>query len=188
MAKLDESLKLYRQVEFSNRPEKLLHKNEGENGLTFYGIYESAHPNWKGWSIIKRYLANEPELEKCSRILSNVSDLNQLVYEFYLREFWNKADLDSIIEQRKADELFIFGTNAGMTIAVKKAQELVGFSGDDIDGDMGPMTIKAINNYNVEKFDVFYDLKEKAHYDTLIARRDALRINQKGWYNRANFV
>ena len=185
MAKLEESLKLYRQVEFSNRPEKLLHKNEGENGLTFYGIYESAHPNWKGWSIIKRYLVNEPDLEKCSIILSNVSDLNQLVYDFYLREFWNKADLDSIIEQRKADELFIFGTNAGMPVAIKKAQELVGVL---IDGDVGPKTLKAINEYDVEKFDVFYDLEEKEHYDTLIARREALRINQKGWYNRADFV
>lgn len=185
MANLYKALELYKQVEFSNRPEKLLHKNEGEHGLTFFGIYESAHPNWKGWNIIKRYLVNEPDLEKCSVILSNVSDLTKMVYEFYRREFWNKADLDSIVEQRKADEIFIFGTNAGIPIAIKKAQELVGVV---IDGDIGPKTLKAINDYDVEKFDVFYDLKEKAHYDTLIARRDALRINQKGWYNRADFV
>lgn len=185
MANLDKSMALLKQVEHSNRNDKLLHKNEGEHGLTFFGIYEGAHPNWKGWSIIKRYLASEPDIEKCSTILANVSDLIKLVYEFYRREFWNKADLDSIVEQRKADEIFIFGTNAGMPIAIKKAQELVGVI---VDGDVGPKTLKAINNYDVEKFDVFYDLEEKEHYDTLIARRDALRINQKGWYNRADFV
>lgn len=185
MAHLENSMALLKQVEHSNRNDKLLHKNKGENGLTFFGIYEAAHPNWKGWSIIKRYLANEPDLEKCSIILANVSDLTKLVYEFYRREFWNKADLDAVIEQRKADEIFIFGTNAGMSIAIKKAQELVGV---EVDGDIGPKTLKAINAYDVEKFDVFYDLEEKEHYDTVIARRDALRINQKGWYNRANFV
>lgn len=185
MAYLENSMALLKQVEHSNRNDKLLHKNKGEKGLTFYGIYEAAHPNWKGWSIIKRYLANTPDIKQCSIQLSNVSDLMALVYEFYRREFWNKADLDSITEQRKADEIFIFGTNAGMPVAIKKAQELVGVY---IDGDVGPKTIKAINEYDVEKFDVFYDLEEKEHYDTLIARKDALRINQKGWYNRAEFV
>lgn len=184
MASLEKSMLLLKQVEHKT-VNKLLHKNEGEHGLTFFGIYEAAHPNWKGWNIIKRYLANTPDIEQCSVILSNVSDLTQLVYEFYRREFWNKADLDSIIDQRKADEIFIFGTNAGMPIAIKKAQELVGVT---IDGDVGPKTIKAINDFDVEKFDVFYDIEEKEHYDTLIARRDALRVNQKGWYNRAEFV
>ena len=185
MASLEKSMELYKQVEHKNRPDKLLHKNEGEHGLTFFGIYEVAHPNWKGWPIIKRYLANTPDIEKCSIILSNVSDLTKLVYEFYRREFWNKADLDSIIEQSKADEIFIFGTNAGIKVAIKKAQELVGVV---IDGEVGPKTIKAINDFDTEKFDIFYDIEEKEHYDKLIALNERLRINQKGWYNRADFV
>lgn len=185
MAKLEYTMELYKQVEHKNKPNLLLHKNEGEHGLTFFGIYESAHPNWKGWCIIKRYLANIPDIEKCSIVLSNVSDLTKLVYEFYRRVFWNKANLDAIEEQRKADEIFIFGTNAGMKIAIKKAQELVGVT---IDGDVGPKTIKAINEYDVEKFDVFYDIKEKEHYSKLCNLNERLRVNQKGWYNRADFV
>ena len=185
MAYLENSIALLKQVEHSNRNDKLLHKNKGENGLTFYGIYESAHPNWKGWSIIKRYLANEPEIEKCSIVLSNVTDLIKLVNEFYRREFWNRANLDAIEDQRKADEIFIFGTNVGMKVAIKKAQELVGVV---VDGDMGPKTLKAINEYDTEKFDVFYDLEEKEYYDKLCDLNDRLRVNQKGWYNRADFV
>ena len=184
MANLEKSMLLLKQVEHKT-VNKLLHKNEGEHGLTFFGIYEAAHPNWKGWNIIKRYLANTPDIEQCSVILSNVSDLTQLVYEFYRREFWNKANLDEVIEQRKADEIFIFGTNAGMKIAIKKAQKLVGVV---IDGDIGPKTLKAINDYDVEKFDVFYDIEEKEHYAKLCELREDLRINQKGWYNRADFV
>lgn len=185
MANLEKSMLLLKQVEHSNRNDKLLHINKGEHGLTFFGIYEAAHPNWKGWVIIKRYLANISDIEKCSLVLANVSDLTQLVYEFYRHEFWNKANLDEVLEQRKADEIFIFGTNAGMKIAIKKAQELVGVV---IDGDIGPKTLKAINDYDVEKFDVFYDIEEKEHYTKLCELREDLRINQKGWYNRADFV
>lgn len=185
MANLNKALEIYRQVEFSNRPEKLLHKNEGEDGLTFYGIYESAHPNWRGWPIIHRYLNNEPDIKKCSTILSNVSDLTRLVIDFYKTKFWNVANLDEITEQHKADEIFIFGTNVGITIAVKKAQELVGVT---IDGELGPKTLKAINEFNSKKFDIFFDLEEKEYYDTICSLHERLRINQKGWYNRADFV
>ena len=50
---------MIRDVEFSNDNSLLLHHNEGETGLTYFGIYESAHPSWDGWSVIKRYLVNK---------------------------------------------------------------------------------------------------------------------------------
>lgn len=185
MANINKSMELLKQVEYSNNTSKILGVNKGENGLTFFGIYEVAHPSWEGWVIIKRYLVNEPNLEKCSNILANVSDLIQLVYKFYKREFWDKASLDSVNEQKIADEIFIFGTNVGMKVAIKKAQELIGV---EIDGDVGPKTLLALNTYDVHKFNLFFDIEEKEYYDKLIAVNEKLRINQKGWYNRANFV
>lgn len=45
-------INMIRAVEFSNDNSLLLHHNEGETGLTYFGIYESAHPSWDGWSVI----------------------------------------------------------------------------------------------------------------------------------------
>ena len=91
MANIKLSMELLKQVEHSGRTDKLLHRNKGEDGLTFYGIYEVAHPNWKGWDIVKRYLVFTPDIKQCSKILANVEDLYVLVCDFYKKKFWNKA-------------------------------------------------------------------------------------------------
>ena len=45
MAKIENSMLLLATLEHSNREDKVLHKNKHENGLTFWGIYESMHPD-----------------------------------------------------------------------------------------------------------------------------------------------
>lgn len=47
MANINKSMDLLAHLEHSNREDKVLHKNNFENGLTYWGIYESMHPNWK---------------------------------------------------------------------------------------------------------------------------------------------
>ena len=49
--------------DYNNDNKKLLHKNDGENGLTYFGIYQSAHPNLKIWKIIEGYLRIEPDIK-----------------------------------------------------------------------------------------------------------------------------
>lgn len=185
MAKLEESMRLLKQVEHSDRNDKLLHRNKGEIGLTFFGIYEGAHPKWKGWSIVKRYLEFTPDIKQCSRILANVSDLQKLVNDFYREEFWNKARLDEVKSQRIADEIFIFGVNVGMKIAIIKAQFLVNATPD---GVLGDKTLTLLNKYDEEKFDVLFDEQEIKHYDRLISLHSKFKINEAGWYNRARAV
>lgn len=185
MANFYEAMELLKHLEHRGKKEELLHKNKGELGLTFFGIYQSAHPSWRGWDIINGYLAHTPDIQKCSVILSNVRDLIDLVYKFYKIKFWDIANLDLVNEQRIADEIFIFGTNAGMKVAIKKAQKLVKVA---VDGDLGEETLEALNSFDVDKFDVFYDLEEMEHYDTLVALNSRLKINSKGWYYRANYV
>lgn len=48
MAKIEHSMLLLATLEHSNREDKVLHKNSHENGLTFWGIYESMYSDWKG--------------------------------------------------------------------------------------------------------------------------------------------
>lgn len=185
MADIRKSIELLKQVEHSNRNEKLLHKNKGENGLTFFGIYEGAHPDWKGWSIIKRYLEFTPDIKECSRILANVSDLIELVNQFYKVKFWDKARLDEVNSQKIADEIFIFGVNADMKIAAIKAQFLV----DALpDGNIGDKSLALLNKYDENKFDILFDEEEIKYYDKLVKLHTKFEINRNGWHNRARAV
>ena len=172
---------MIKDVEFSNDNTKLLHKNDGENGLTYFGIYESAHPNWYGWNIIKRYLANVPDLKKCSVVLSNVSDLNELVKQFYKKEFFDKMKLDLVKSLYKQEELMCFAINVGVNPCIKKLQELLGVK---VDGVIGIKTIEALNNYDEVLFDKLFDLKEIEYTDSLNEAKYGKY--KKGWRNRAN--
>ncbi len=178
-------LDLIRDVEFSNNNSLLLHKNDGENGLTYFGIYESAHPKWTGWEIIRRYLANTPDLKKCSIILSNVSDLNKLVEEFIKKEFWDKMKLDLVISEHKQLELLCFAYNVGIKPAIKVLQETLNIS---IDGIIGQQTINALNSFNESLFDKLFDLEEKEYYDELIEDKERFKIYKNGWHSRAEYI
>ena len=162
-------------------PWDMLHKNEGENGLTFYGIYQSANPTWKGWDIINRYLANEPDIKKCSTILANVSDLMELVYSLYKQKYWDRANLDLVENQHTATEIFIFGVNIGMGLAIKKTQELIGVVAD---GDVGPRTLSVLNSYDAKTFDIKFDDKEITYYQEL-GKQPRFAKFEHGWENRA---
>ena len=194
-------LPMIKSVEFSNDNTKLLHKNPTENGLTYYGIYQTMHPNWKGWRIIEAYLQLDEDwqeylktddlinlnlaLKKCSKILSGVSDLNKLVEEFYQKEFWDKMKLDLVTSEHKQLELMCFAINVGIIPAVKVLQETLNIK---IDGIIGNQTINALNAFNEALFDKIFDLEEKEYYDELVENKPRFKIYQNGWKNRAVFI
>ena len=179
------ALQLIKAVEFSNDNKKLLHKNPTENGLTYFGIYEKAHPNWTGWKTIKAYLELEPDLEKCSVILSNVSDLNQKVEDFIKKEFWDKMKLDSVTSEHKQLELLCFSYNVGIKSAVKVLQETLNIT---VDGIIGQQTINALNSFNESLFDKLFDMEEKEYYDELIEDKPRFKIYKNGWNARAEYI
>lgn len=188
-------INVIKDVELSNDNSKLLHKNDGENGLTYYGIYESAHPNWKGWRIVKSYLELDEDwqqykttndkndlslaLKKASKILANVSDLIFLVEDFYKKEFFDKMKLDLVKSEHKQLELMCFAINVGIKPCVKKLQELLSVT---VDGIIGSNTINALNAFNEDLFDKLFDEEEIEYYDSLKA---SLNRYKKGLKNRA---
>ena len=177
-----DAMDILKEVEYSNRNDKLLHKNTGENGLTFFGIYQSAHPNLKMWKTINKYLEIEPDIKKCSLLLSNVSDLKDEVYKFYKKEFWDKMKLDEVNSGHICNEMFIFGVNVGYTTCIKETQKLIGVTADGI---IGNITLGALNAYDVAQFDKEFDKIEMAYYDRIAKAKPHLAINLKGWFNRA---
>lgn len=186
---------MIRDVEFSNDNTKLLHKNDGENGLTYFGIYQSAHPKWNGWRIIQGYLDLDEDwqqyinthdeddlslaLKKVSKVLANVSDLNFLVEDFYKKEFWDKMKLDLVESEHKQLELMCFAINVSVKPCVKKLQELLNVL---VDGIIGQQTINALNDFNECLFDKLFDEEEKEYYDSLKASLNRYKIGLK---NRA---
>lgn len=184
MADFKEAMAFLETLEFSS-PSDILHKNPKEKDITFYGIYKYAHPSWAGWDKVQRAIDKVGDLEKASVILSKDSELKELVYKFYKAEFWDVMKLESIKDNIKANEMFIFGVNAGHHNAIKAAQKLVGVS---IDGIIGEKTIRAINDYDTLAFDLGYDRLEVAYYQSLIEKNPSLAINERGWIRRAKAV
>lgn len=186
MAQFKKAMDLFLEAEISNSPKKALHKNDGENGLTYMGIYQSAHPTWFRWGYIQNVLdKHNGDKKEASIELYQDSVLTQDVYSFMKKNFWDVMKLDSVASQKIAEELFIFGTNANMKAGVKMAQRLVGVRDDGI---VGNGTIAALNAFDERAFDEEYDLLEQAYYMNLISRRPELEVNERGWVRRSELA
>lgn len=184
MAKFENSMKILLELEF-NSPDNALEWNKTENGYTYMGIYEVAHPTWSGWDIIRQKREQYQNLKECSRRLYEIDTLTEKVYDFYYAEFWKPYRLNEIKEQHKSDEIFIFGVNTGMKKAIKIAQGVVGV---EIDGIIGSQTIKAINDCDYSFFDTTFDDKEIEYYKAIVQSKPNKSIFLNGWINRAEEV
>lgn len=185
MANFNKSMDLLSFLEYSNQDWKLLHQNKNEDGLTFYGIYEKWNKDWNGWSIVKNQLKLTPDLKIASKILAKNVILKSLVFERIKTNYWDKAKLDNINSQKIADEIFLFGFNVDMKVAIKKTQKLINVPQDGI---IGSQTIKALNSFDVNVFDIEFDKEEISYYDAIIKSKPYLAPNEKGWYKRALFA
>lgn len=168
-------------LEFGS-PYNALHKNKGENGYTFMGIYESAHPNWSGWELVYRTLELYKSLDKASYECYQNVFLTELVEKFYKLNFWDKLRLDEIRSDRIADLIFKFAVNIGIKRAVRYAQMIANVR---LDGIIGANTIDALNSLDSKYFEERYKAKFSDFYKSLASRNPA-RYERflNGWINR----
>ena len=92
---------------------------------------------------------------------------------------------DEIASQHTADEIFIFGVNAGINKAVKLAQRIINTKEDGI---MGQISLGLLNEYDEAKFDKLYDVEEQKYYNAIMESNPKLRIYARGWKRRAEAV
>lgn len=186
MAELKEALKILWKLEHDNKPENVLHVNKGENGYTFFGIYQSAHPTLELWNIVRQKLNQyNGDAKLAGSILFDNPRVNELVENFYRREFWNKMKLDDITSQHIANEMFIFGVNTHPITSSKVAQRIVGAKQD---GVIGKITIGALNSFDEKVFSETFDILEKEHYEKIVIAKPEKEMYLKGWRNRAEHV
>lgn len=186
MAKFEDSMNILMGLEFSSAS-NALEVNPTEEGYTYMGIYQTANPSWSGWDIVEKAVADKDNrpLRDISKALYKNSALTENVYDFYFNTFWKPYRLNEIEEQHKADEIFVFGVNAGMKKSVKLVQGLVGC---DVDGVIGSQTIHAINKSEFSFFDQGFDDKEIEYYKSLVQANPKKSIFIDGWINRAKAV
>ena len=117
-----------------------------------------------------------------SKVLYSDKELLKEVEDFYKKTFWDRMWLDKVDSQHKANEMFVFGVNAGVSRAVRLAQIA---SGAVADGLIGPKTIEAINKCDDKMFDARFDEEEIKYYEAIVRNNPSKGIFLNGWKNRA---
>jgi len=107
--------------------------------------------------------------------------------EIYLNDYWLPLLLDDIEDQPTANYIFDMAVNHGRRRAVRIAQQAANVlgAGLEADGRMGPLTLDAINDVNLEQY-----LEELFHvrvdfYEDIVRRRPSSRKFLRGWLRRA---
>jgi lysozyme family protein len=145
----------------------VLHQVKGDRGgMTYAGISRKNHPHWPGWVVIDR--GQEPEAEP--------------VRHFYLLNYWRPIRGDDIAKQEIAESLFDFAVNAGVRVASKLAQIVCGTT---TDGVIGPKTLAALNELQVDYFRSRYFVAKVARYRDIVAKDRTQMKFLLGWLNRS---
>jgi lysozyme family protein len=84
-----------------------------------------------------------------------------------------------------ATKLFDMHVNCGLATSVMIAQKAAGFSGLDVDGNMGPKTVQAINNADKTTFLAELVSLLTLHYKLIEQRTPSLTVFDRGWMARA---
>lgn len=103
-------------------------------GETWKGVARKFWPQWEGWAIIdsaKRnpgwsYAENEEAYKANTRILSKFKQLDDLVVRFYKAHFFDVVGADRISCQAIAGVVFDSAVNEGVSVAVKRCQDILG--------------------------------------------------------------
>lgn len=153
-----------------------LYSNDPDDagGRTILGISENNWPNWAGWKIIDR-------LSSAKEMATN-TELQNLVQQFYLNNFWDPIKGDLIPDQQIANSIFDFAVNAGVKTSVMLAQRVVGV---DDDGAIGSNTLKAINAATPRLFIAEFKLAKIDRYCDIVDAKPTQIKYLKGWVRRA---
>jgi lysozyme family protein len=138
-------------------------------GRTFAGISSRYWPTWPGWALVNAGAFDDPSLL-------------ELVKDFYRDEFWDAIQGDALLEQEVAESIFDFAVNAGLTTAIKRAQEV---AGADMDGVAGPQTVRAVNALRTSDFLPRFALAKIRRYVGICESDATQKKFLLGWIIRA---
>ena len=147
-------------------------------GETYKGIARNAHPNWTGWEKIDKYKKTSGFPES----LNKDTELQEMIEQFYLTNFWTPLNADNIQNQLTADSIFDFAVNAGVKTSARLVQTIVG---TETDGIIGKQTLEKLNTFNPVNFQTAFTLAKIKYYISIIKKRPANKKFLFGWITRA---
>lgn len=128
-------------------------------GETKYGISKKSYPN------------------------INISELTiDEAIAIYKRDFWDKPNIDLLINERVARKVFDMGVNMGAFRAVCILQDCVGAK---IDGILGDETARLANSMHEQTLIDALRQKQLLHYASIIKKNTSQIEFLHGWINRA---
>ena len=162
-------------------------KNEGvyandpqdKGGETYIGISRKYHATWEGWSLIDEY----KQMNGFPNNAYSDDDLNEMVRDFYKNKFYDRMELDLIVNENSVLQIFDMGVNAGIKTAIKLAQKACDAS-LIVDGIMGIKTAFEINHWGFKFFDLYVKQRIE-HYNGIVERKPSQGKFLNGWINRA---
>lgn len=151
------------------------HANDPDDfgGETYRGISRNNWPQWEGWEIIDQY----KKRKGFPLNLDSDSGLQEMVKNFYRKEFWDANNLDQITNYSIAESIFNFAVNASSNTSVGLAQMVVGAT---VDGDLGPKTQAALNAVDPEQFVKDFALAKIFRYISIVRKK---RTQEKYFFN-----
>jgi lysozyme family protein len=160
-------------------------------GETYKGIARKMHPTWKGWAIIdaiKRKVGTSAlSIDKAAE---QDPVLQGLVLSFYKDNYWNTMSLDSLNDQKMANELYDTGVNMGLSVSGKFFQRVLNISsktGLTVDGKIGPKTVGLFNQLkDSDKYMVwkFFNCLQGEKYISICEARPSQEIFLRSWASR----
>lgn len=110
-------------LNFEGGNKSLVHDPDDTGGLTYKGIAFNKNTQWKGWVIVKAHLDDE-------NWLNNNVNLQQMVDDFYITNYWNTCGCDKIPSTENGDKMaaqvFDTAVNNGVGTAIKELEESFG--------------------------------------------------------------
>lgn len=141
------------------------------------------HPNDKGGCTNKGVTL--PVFKNYFGETKNCNDLKNITEEqaekIYKQGYWDVCMADNIQCPQVAYLIVDWAVNSGTKTAIKGVQKIVGTKPD---GVMGPITLKAINDYPSKE--LFDEIKKnrKEFYENIVKKNPSQKCFIKGWFNR----
>lgn len=166
--------------------------NPSDNGgETYKGIARKSETNWPGWAAIDTIKSKVGNSAQAINIeAAKDANLQSQVLFVYQKNYWNSLSLDSINDQRMANELYDTGVNMGTMRSGQFFQRVLNVSTKTnltVDGQIGPKTIAVFNALSpYDKYMVWklFNCLQGEKYISICENNPSQEIFLRSWASR----
>ena len=155
-------------------------------GETYRGIARKSNLLWAGWKLIDSF---KKQSTFPRNLIGNIQ-LNTLVESFYKENYWNPIQLDGILDQRIANELYDTAVNMGVGTACmffQKSLNILTNANLSIDGKIGIQTInvyKTLSSSDNNSLLKLLNILQGEKYINICVANPSQKKFIRGWLTR----